>query len=75
MMRIVPARTTILTNVVLADVNAFAPNGHGHIDSIIDEERYIVAFRDLVQLFGFTNQLSCIARFLTVLDDGNTWLR
>jgi hypothetical protein len=63
-----------LTNIILANMNTFTTNSDCHIDSIVDEERYIVGLGDFVQLFGFTYQLSSIACLFTILDDGHTWM-
>jgi hypothetical protein len=48
-------------------VHAFDSGAEGDIDSVVDQERYVGRFGDLVQLFGIVNELCCVALFVTVL--------
>ncbi len=59
------------THIILADVDAFATDGEGNIDAVIDEQRHAVFLRYLVQFPCHRDQMPRVARLLAELDDGD----
>jgi hypothetical protein len=54
-------------------VYAFDSRAEGDIDSVVDQERHVGRFGDLVQLSGIVDELCCVALFVTVLHDCCAW--
>lgn len=57
------------THIILAQMDALAAHGEGHIHSIIDQQWDIVSFRDLVKLPRGGNEYAGIAGLVSVLHD------
>lgn len=59
------------THVILAQVDALAAHGEGHIDAVVDQQGHVVLGRDLVESPGRGDEGARVAGLVAVLDDGD----
>lgn len=60
-----------LTDVVLADVDAFAAHCESHIDTVVNEKRDVVFPRYSMESSGSVDHNASLGGLVPILDDGH----
>jgi hypothetical protein len=60
-------------HVILTNMDAFAPDSEGNIDSVVNEEGDVVLLALFMKLLGCSDECTSVTCFVSILDDGHTW--